>query len=94
MRAAAPLLVLVVAAGCGGGGDAPALAPQRCAPCPGIRQGARSAVSIAPNLGDRRPSAELLRDAVREGRPGMPARLVDEDELDAIVRYVTERSDG
>jgi mono/diheme cytochrome c family protein len=94
MRAAAALLALLVAAGCGGDGDAAELYTQRCAVCHAIRPGAASPVATAPNLADLRPSAATIRAAVREGRPGMPKELVDDGELERIVAYVAERSGG
>jgi disulfide bond formation protein DsbB len=57
---------------------------------------AGSESSIGPNLDERRPSAEVVRDAVTNGRDGMPPfdEQLTTDEIEEVAAYVAAAAGG
>ena len=92
MRIASAILTLaMVAAGCGGsaaGQPGRDLYVQRCAGCHGISAQALTPDPAAPNLLAGNYDADMVRRAVAQGRPGMPAGLLEGELAERVVRYL------
>jgi mono/diheme cytochrome c family protein len=95
---AAPITALLVAtlalSGCGGSAlhTGKGQFDQRCGSCHALAPGALSPVAAAPNLSTLQPTRAEIEDAVKNGRPGMPRRLAQGENLDQIVNYILQET--
>jgi cytochrome c553 len=92
--------LLLVAAGCGGGGDdsgdsgagsgAQVYAKAGCGSCHTFKA-ANSNGMVGPNLDDLKPSAEAVKAQVTNGGGGMPSFKgeLSKDEIEQVARYVS-----
>jgi mono/diheme cytochrome c family protein len=102
MRALVLLVVVVLAAGCGGSGgttasqDGKALfVANRCGYCHTLAAAGASG-RVATNLDESKPSLELVRDSVMNGRAAMPsyADQLSARQIQELAAFIVKATGG